>query len=110
MLLVSVVAKSRAGIVWENAFLTVCTGAGVVLGGAVRGGTKALQRLTAQERLQDLHVASQHLEATASGVLLDHHALGSQWSTKHHTTAAAPCRAARGGKATQPTAVVHSSA
>lgn len=40
---------------------------GVVLGGAVRGGTKALQRLTAQERLQDLHAASQHLEATASG-------------------------------------------
>ena len=42
--------------------------AGVVLGGAVRGGTKALQRLTAQERLQDLHAASQHLEATASGL------------------------------------------
>ena len=41
--------------------------AGMVLGGAVRGGTKALQRLTAQERLQDLRVASQHLEATASG-------------------------------------------
>ena len=39
----------------------------MVLGGAVRGGTKALQRLTAQERLQDLHAASQHLEATASG-------------------------------------------
>lgn len=39
----------------------------MVLGGAVRGGTKALQRLTAQERLQDLRVASQHLEATASG-------------------------------------------
>ena len=43
--------------------------AGVVLGGAVRGGTKALQRLTAQERLQDLHAASLHLEATASGLL-----------------------------------------
>ncbi len=42
--------------------------AGVVLGGAVRGGTKAFQRLIAQERLQDLHAASQHLEATASGV------------------------------------------
>ena len=39
----------------------------MVLGGAVRGGTKALQRLTAQEHLQDLHAASQHLEATASG-------------------------------------------
>ena len=42
---------------------------GVVLGGAVRGGTKALQRLTAQEQLQDLHAASQHLEATASGAV-----------------------------------------
>ena len=42
---------------------------GVVLGGAVRGGTKALQRLTAQEQLQDLHAASQHLEATAAGVV-----------------------------------------
>lgn len=46
----------------------VTSAAGVVLGGAVRGGTKALQRLTAQERLQDLHAASQHLEATASGL------------------------------------------
>ncbi|KAL0050998.1 hypothetical protein WJX82_000304 [Trebouxia sp. C0006] len=46
----------------------VTSAAGVVLGGAVRGGTKALQRLTAQERLQDLQAASQHLEATASGL------------------------------------------
>ncbi|KAL3152273.1 hypothetical protein ABBQ32_001347 [Trebouxia sp. C0010 RCD-2024] len=46
----------------------VTSAAGMVLGGAVRGGTKALQRLTAQERLQDLRVASQHLEATASGL------------------------------------------
>ena len=44
--------------------------AGVVLGGAVRGGTKALQRLTAQERLQDLNAASQHLEATAAGLCI----------------------------------------
>lgn len=47
--------------------MTGGTFVGMVLGGAVRGGTKALQRLTAQERLQDLHAASQHLEATASG-------------------------------------------
>lgn len=47
--------------------MTVGACTGMVLGGAVRGGTKALQRLTAQERLQDLRVASQHLEATASG-------------------------------------------
>lgn len=47
--------------------MTCRTFLGMVLGGAVRGGTKALQRLTAQERLQDLHAASQHLEATASG-------------------------------------------
>lgn len=46
--------------------MTGTTFVGMVLGGAVRGGTKALQRLTAQERLQDLHAASQHLEATAS--------------------------------------------
>lgn len=46
----------------------VTSAAGMVLGGAVRGGTKALQRLTAQEHLQDLCVASQHLEATASGL------------------------------------------
>ena len=42
--------------------------AGVVLGGAVRGGTKALQKMTAQERLQDLHAATQDLEVTATGI------------------------------------------
>lgn len=39
----------------------------MVLGGAVRGGTKALQKMTAQERLQSLHAATQDLEATARG-------------------------------------------
>lgn len=38
-----------------------------MLGGAVRGGTKALQKMTAQERLQDLHAASEDLETTAAG-------------------------------------------
>lgn len=54
----------------SNAEMAISTLVGVVLGGAVRGGTKALQRLTAPERLQDLHAASQHLEATASGGML----------------------------------------
>lgn len=41
---------------------------GVMLGGAVRGSTRALQKLTAQPPLQDLHAASQDLEATATGI------------------------------------------
>lgn len=64
----SAAGKLRSYICFvPNAEMPNSTLVGVVLGGAVRGGTKALQRLTAQERLQDLHAASQHLEATASG-------------------------------------------
>lgn len=65
---------ANANLMITFTIMCICTvtphaDAGVVLGGAVRGGTKALQKMTAQERLQDLHAATHDLEVTATGII-----------------------------------------